>query len=169
MVIDMQNDFIDVALGTKRAERILPAVAAKIAEYKNNGNDVIFTRDTHYENYPETLEGRNLPVPHCIENTPGHDISSLLDTIGCEIINKNTFGSLALAELAAAKKYDEIELCGLCTDICVVSNALILRAALPDTEIKLDAGCCAGVTEESHEAALATMRMCQISVYGANG
>ncbi|MDR2939317.1 MAG: isochorismatase family protein, partial [Clostridiales bacterium] len=132
--------------------------------YKLNNYDILFTRDTHKENYLSTQEGEFLPVEHCIEGTDGHMINSSLDTNGCQIFDKPNFGSLELAKLVAAGGYDEIELCGLCTDICVVSNALILKAQLPETKITVDAKCCAGVTIESHKAALLTMKMCQVSI-----
>ena len=164
IVIDMQNDFITGSLGSPGAQSILPHVKAKIAQYKSSGGSIIFTRDTHYENYLQTQEGKYLPVPHCIAGTDGHSISGELDTQGCEIFDKPNFGSLLLAQSVAAGGFDTIELCGLCTDICVVSNALILKAALPETKITVDAKCCAGVTAESHNAALLTMKMCQVDV-----
>lgn len=164
IVVDMQNDFITGTLGTPAAEKILPRVKEKIEDTKLNGGEILFTRDTHYANYLETQEGKFLPVMHCVEGTNGHLIASSLNTDGCEVFDKPTFGSLELAEKAAEGRFDEIELCGLCTDICVVSNALILKAQLPETKITVDAGCCAGVTEESHNAALLTMKMCQVNV-----
>ncbi len=160
IVIDMQNDFITDALGTAEAVKILPAVKAKIDEYVKNGDRIIFTRDTHTEDYMSTSEGKHLPVPHCIMGTKGWEIADGLYIEGCEIIDKPTFGWMGWGKY----EFDEIELCGLCTDICVVSNALILKAMFPDVEISVDAKCCAGVTPESHEAALVTMRMCQINV-----
>jgi len=164
IVVDMQNDFITGALGSPQAQAILSNVHAKVAHYRQNGDKILFTRDTHYENYLETQEGKYLPVAHCIEGTQGHLISDGLDTGGCVIFDKPTFGSLELAKEVAAGGFDEIELCGLCTDICVVSNALILKAQLPETTITVDAQCCAGVTDKSHEAALLTMKMCQVNV-----
>jgi nicotinamidase-related amidase len=166
IVVDMQNDFITGALGSDMAQAILPNVRAKIESFKQNGDAVLFTRDTHQNNYLETQEGKFLPVTHCIEGTAGHLINDSLNTVGCGIFDKPTFGSLELAGQAAAGGYDEIELCGLCTDICVVSNALILKAKLPETKISVDARCCAGVTEESHKAALLTMKMCHVNVTG---
>ena len=165
IVVDMQNDFIDGALGSKEAVSIVPNVRKKIEEYEKNGDEIIFTRDTHGENYMDTQEGRNLPVPHCIEGTPGWEIAEGLNTENRhEIINKRSFG------YDQWKQYDfedaEIEMVGLCTDICVVSNALVLKAMFPETPIKVDSGCCAGVTVESHKAALATMRSCQIEIVG---
>ena len=164
IVVDMQNDFITGALGTPQAEKALLNVIRKINFSKKNGYEIIFTRDTHYEGYLSTQEGERLPVPHCIEGTYGHAIADGLDTAGCTVVDKPTFGSLELADLVAEGGYGEIELCGLCTDICVVSNAIILKARLPETKIAVDASCCAGVTGESHDAALLTMKMCQVDV-----
>ena len=167
IVIDMQNDFITGTLGSPRAQRILPNVTAKITEYRQNGGKIIFTRDTHSDNYPATQEGKYLPTVHCVKGTEGHLIDAGVDTDGCVVLDKPNFGSLELAELVAGdNEFDEIELCGLCTDICVVSNALILKARLPETKITVDARCCAGVTEESHKAALLTMKMCQVNITG---
>ncbi len=165
VVIDMQNDFIDGALGTKEAEKIVPRVKEKIDLYRKNGDTVIFTRDTHKENYLDTAEGKKLPVPHCIENTKGWEISGELNTSDCKIIDKPTFGSAELSEhLKALKDIEEIELIGLCTDICVISNTLIVKATFPEIKISVDSKCCAGVTAESHENALKAMQMCQIDI-----
>lgn len=165
IVIDMQNDFIDGALGTKEAQAIVPNVQKKIEEYKKSGNDIFFTRDTHYENYLRTNEGHHLPVEHCIKNTFGWQISDELDIKSAKcVIDKTTFGFRSWWEYNF--DCDEIELVGLCTDICVVSNALILKATYPEMQITVDASCCAGVTPESHKAALTTMKMCQINVIG---
>lgn len=167
IVIDMQNDFIDAALGTKEALGIVEAVKDKIRSYP--AADVIATMDTHENDYLDTQEGKNLPVPHCIKGSEGWklrpDIAALLE--GAQIYEKPTFGSTALAEDLKAmseKEEIEIELIGLCTDICVVSNALLLKAAMPEVKICVDASCCAGVTPKKHLAALETMRSCQISV-----
>lgn len=162
----MQNDFITGALGTPQAEMILPKVKAKIEEYKRCGGKIIFTRDTHDGDYLTTQEGRCLPVVHCVRGSEGHKIAKGLDTDSGEVLDKPTFGSLELAEMVAAGGFDEVELCGLCTDICVVSNAIILKARIPETKVTVDARCCAGVTEEGHKAALLTMRMCQVNVIG---
>ena len=167
IVVDMQNDFITGALGSSQARGILPNVKEKIEFFKQNGDTVLFTRDTHFENYLATQEGKYLPVIHCVEGTEGHLISNELDPGNYAIFDKPTFGSLELAKQVAEGGYDEIELCGLCTDICVASNAIILKAQLPETTITVDAHCCAGVTEESHKAALLTMKMCQVNVIGA--
>jgi len=162
IVIDMQNDFIDMALGTKEAVSIVPNVKRKIAEAVKNGGEIIFTRDTHFENYLETPEGKKLPVPHCIKGTPGWEIADGLYVEGAKIIDKPNFGWPDWRNEALEK----VEIIGLCTDICVVSNALIIKACFPDAEVCVDAACCAGVTPETHKAALATMRMCQIDVIG---
>lgn len=166
VVVDMQNDFITGALGSMQAQKIVPCVKLKIEEYKKEGNIVLFTRDTHFENYLETQEGKNMPVPHCIQGSEGHAIHAEFNTAGCEKLDKFSFGSLELANRIAelAKDCEEIELCGLCTDICIVSNALILKAQLPEKKIIVDANACAGITDESHKAALLTMKMCQIEV-----
>ena len=164
-VIDMQNDFIDGALGTKEAEAIVENVKAKIELYRKNGDTVIFTRDTHSDDYMNTQEGKNLPVPHCIKDSKGWEVSEKLDTASDKIIDKPTFGSFELAEyISTLADVDEIELIGLCTDICVISNAMILKARFTETPIKVDSSCCAGVTPESHRAALTTMKMCQIEI-----
>lgn len=165
IVIDMQNDFIDGALGTNEAQAIVPNVMKKIVEYRDAGDKIIFTRDTHFDNYLQTSEGKKLPVPHCIKDAKGWEISNKLNTIDCDIIDKLSFGWTGWSTY-----YDftdtQIEIVGLCTDICVVSNALILKAQFPETDITVDASCCAGVTPESHQAALTTMKMCQINVIG---
>lgn len=165
-VIDMQNDFIDGALGTKEAEAIVENVKAKIELYRKNGDTVIFTRDTHSEDYMNTQEGKNLPVPHCIKGSKGWEISEKLDTASDKIIDKPSFGSFELAEyISTLADVDEIELIGLCTDICVISNAMILKARFTETPIKVDSSCCAGVTPESHANALSAMKMCQINCF----
>lgn len=165
-VIDMQNDFIDGALGTKEAEAIVENVKAKIELYRKNGDTVIFTRDTHSEDYMNTQEGKNLPVPHCIKGSKGWEVSEKLDTASYKIIDKPTFGSFELAEyISTLADVDEIELIGLCTDICVISNAMILKARFTETPIKVDSSCCAGVTPESHANALGAMKMCQINCF----
>lgn len=170
-VVDMQNDFIDGALGTKEAVAIVPRVRAKIDAHLADGGAVIYTRDTHTADYLNTQEGRRLPVVHCVEDTPGWEISDKVFVAGCEVINKPAFGSLELPqllqELQSRHPEDElefIELIGLCTDICVISNAMILKAAFPELPIKVDSSCCAGVTPESHENALKAMGMCQIEI-----
>lgn len=160
IVVDMQNDFIDKALGTAEAVRIVPAVKEKIGEYVKNGDEIIFTRDTHCEDYLNTAEGRKLPVKHCIKGTEGWEIAEGLYVDGAKIIDKPNFGWPHWNE----ENFEEVELIGLCTDICVVSNALIIKAMFPEINVKVDSSYCAGVTPESHEAALKTMQMCQIEV-----
>ena len=167
IVIDMQNDFIDGALGTKEAVQIVEAVKEKIRSYP--AANVIATMDTHFDNYMQTQEGKYLPVPHCIRGTEGWEIRpEIADLLkGAKIYEKPTFGSMKLAadlKAAADKEEIELELIGLCTDICVVSNALLLKAQMPEVKISVDASCCAGVTPVKHEAALETMRSCQIQV-----
>lgn len=164
IVVDMQNDFIDAALGTNEAVAIVDNVKAKIDSYKANNDSIIFTRDTHQENYLETSEGKHLPVIHCVEGTEGWEISSKLDTDGATIINKPSFGYTGW-ESEGLDQYDEVEIIGLCTDICVISNALIIKALYPELKLTLDSSCCAGVTPESHDAALVAMKMCQVEVY----
>ena len=167
LVIDMQKDFIDGALGTREAEAIVDRVAAEIEKYPRR--DVFATRDTHPKNYLDTQEGRALPVVHCVKGTPGWALNErIARALGeAEIVDKPTFGSVALAEkLAAMGQREELDvtLVGLCTDICVVSNALLVKAFLPETLVRVIADCCAGVTPESHAAALQTMKMCQVEV-----
>ena len=164
VVVDMQNDFIDGSLGTKEAESIVSNVSKKIADCRKEGYKVYFTRDTHSQKYLDTQEGRNLPVIHCIKGTDGWQINSSLDYSEDEVINKPAFGSLELAELIKKDDPEEITLIGLCTDICVISNAMILKAALPEVKISVVENCCAGVTPESHKNALEAMKMCQITV-----
>lgn len=167
VVVDMQNDFIDGALGTKEAQAIVQPVAEKIADYRRRGQMVIFTRDTHGADYAETQEGRRLPVPHCIRGSAGWQITDQLPVGDSPVVDKPTFGSLALAEqLAALPQLEAVEFVGLCTDICVISNAMVVKAALPETPVRVDAGCCAGVTPESHRTALRAMAACQIDIIG---
>lgn len=162
IVIDMQRDFINGALGTREAEAIVERVKEKILQYEKNGHEILYTRDTHQENYLETMEGKYLPVVHCVEGSEGWQIAGELPVEGREIIDKPSFGYTDWAKY----NFEEIEIVGLCTDICVVSNALILKAFFPEIKITVDASCCAGVTVESHKAALLTMKMCQIEVVG---
>ena len=167
IVVDMQKDFVDGALGTPEAQAIVPAVRAKIAAHEG---PVIFTRDTHRADYLNTQEGHFLPVEHCIEGTAGWEIIPELKELSerplSRIIDKPSFGSTVLTALLTEKRESiaGLELIGLCTDICVVSNALLLKAALPELPIRVDSACCAGVTPQKHAAALDTMRSCQIIV-----
>lgn len=176
VIVDMQNDFVTDALGTPEAQAIVGNIKWKLECARQNGDLIIFTRDTHHSDYLKTKEGQKLPVEHCIEGTPGWEIipELALRTNSSEIIiDKPTFGSFSLIDTIewercvnrAEESIDTIELCGVCTDICVISNALILKANYFNTcEIYVDHQCCAGVTPESHEAALTTMKMCQINV-----
>lgn len=185
IVVDMQNDFITGSLGTKEAQAIVPRVIQKIKDYQKHGHTIYFTKDTHAPNYLETQEGKCLPVEHCIKNTSGWELHSDILQLSLPpltqqirqtqqiqqaqdtIFEKNTFGSKALAEhLALSLQGDtaEIELVGLCTDICLISNALLLKVFMPEVPITVDAQCCAGVTPESHVHALQTMQQCQIKI-----
>ncbi len=166
VVVDMQNDFISDALGTTEATLIVSKVAEKIKSFDGK---VIFTRDTHGTDYLSTQEGKNLPVEHCIEGTKGWEIHSELETLRTEpAFDKPSFGSiefsLMLRELDKKEHIDSLCFIGLCTDICVLSNAIIAKAALPEVPVYVDASCCAGVTPESHKTALAAMKPCQIQV-----
>ena len=163
VVVDMQNDFIDGALGTAEAVAILPYVKEKI---ENFDGEVLFTRDTHAENYMDTQEGGNLPVPHCIKGTAGWEIRAELDALRrTEAIDKLTFGSRDLVDvLAREREIESITFVGLCTDICVISNAMVVKAFYPEIPLIVDARGCAGVTPESHARALEAMKMCQIKV-----
>lgn len=166
IVVDMQNDFIDGALGTAEAVAIVPKVAEKVRDFKGT---VIFTRDTHGENYMQTQEGRNLPVPHCIKGSRGWEVCPALEPLRTGLtIDKPTFGSAELGrlllELDTKEPVGSITLVGLCTDICVISNAMIAKAFLPEVPVTVDAACCAGVTPESHRNSLSAMRMCQVRI-----
>ena len=164
VVVDMQKDFIDGSLGTKEAQEMLPRLVGKLAEIeKKNDSDVFFTLDTHGEDYLSTQEGKNLPVKHCIKGTPGHELADELKHFAAKAkIEKPSFGSPQLAKMLT--DYDEIELMGLCTDICVISNAMIIKAFCPEAKIAVDAACSAGVTPKSHLNALEAMKMCQITI-----
>ena len=163
VVVDMQNDFIDGALGTPEAVAIVPYVKELIEGFDGK---VLFTRDTHFENYMDTEEGRNLPVPHCIKGTDGWQIRAELDALRTtEAIDKITFGSRDLVDVLAAEgEIESITFVGLCTDICVISNAMVVKAFFPEIPLLVDAKACAGVTPESHVRALEAMKMCQIKV-----
>lgn len=167
IVVDMQNDFIDGSLGTKEAVEIVPNVVNKIKSF--NGK-VFFTRDTHEDNYLQTQEGKNLPVRHCIRNTQGWQLRKEIEELRKEQpIDKGTFGSIKLAKMLdelnqGDEQIESITLIGLCTDICVISNALTIKAFLPEVKIIVDSNCCAGVTPKSHQEALNSMRMCQIEI-----
>ncbi len=165
VVVDMQNDFISGALGTVAAQAMLPLMEEKLMAARAARTPIVFTMDTHGKDYFSTQEGRKLPVPHCIRGTKGWEIAALLrpfvEEAAC-VLEKSAFGSVDL--VGVLKDYDEIEIVGLCTDICVISNALLLKTFYPEKIISVDASCCAGVTPESHENALLAMKMCQIDV-----
>ncbi|SFR91767.1 cysteine hydrolase family protein [Anaeromicropila populeti] len=169
VVIDMQKDFIDGSLGTSQAVELVPKVIQKIKEH--NG-ELVFTRDTHEKNYLNTQEGYYLPVEHCIKGTAGWQLEEEIGRLAQErnsvILDKPSFGSMELAEylkkVVESKGVEEVQLIGLCTDICVISNAMILKAALPEVKVSVDGSCCAGVTVESHQKALEAMKMCQIQI-----
>ena len=168
IVVDMQNDFVDGALGSNEAAGIVENVCEKI---KGFDGEIFVTLDTHYDNYLQTSEGRKLPVAHCVKGTKGHElngrVSESLKGKNYTVVEKNTFGSVdlpGLVEKAANGEEFEVELIGLCTDICVVSNALLIKAFFPESEITVDSACCAGVTPQTHEAALAAMKCCQINI-----
>lgn len=168
VVVDVQKDFVDGALGSKEAVAIVPAAVKKIKEFDG---EIFVTYDTHFDNYMYTAEGKKLPVPHCIKGTEGWElnaeIAAALEGRKYTAVEKKTFGSVELPGLIREAAQDgefSVELIGLCTDICVVSNALIIKASFPEVPVAVDAACCAGVTPEKHEAALETMRSCQIDV-----
>ena len=165
VVVDMQNDFVDGALGTPEARAVVPAVQELLERERGAGSDVAFTMDTHGADYLSTQEGRLLPVPHCIKGTRGHSLVPGIGREGARTFEKGTFGSIALAEYA--RQFDEIAFCGLCTDICVISNALLVKAFAPEAALFVAADACAGTTPAAHEAALAAMRSCQVRVVRA--
>ncbi|MBE5895993.1 MAG: cysteine hydrolase [Lachnospiraceae bacterium] len=164
VVVDMQNDFIDGALGTKEAQAIVPGVAEKINSFSG---EVYYTMDTHEADYLSTQEGKNLPVEHCIKGSKGWEIASDIPVINkANVLEKPTFGSVSLATMLKEKEaeLDSVTLIGLCTDICVISNAMLIKAYMPEVPVFVDASCCAGVTPKSHTNALEAMKMCQIQV-----
>ena len=170
IVVDMQNDFVSGALGTQEAVDIVPYVVGRVVDGINRGEEILFTRDTHGPDYLNTQAGKKLPVPHCVQGTEGWEIIPQLqpDTVGRTVIDKPTFGSRELGEVLSRLNEREpvkkITLIGVCTDICVLSNALLAKAFLPEAEIVVEAGCCAGVTPEAHRTALEAMGPCQITV-----
>ena len=166
VVVDMQNDFITGSLGTKEAQNIVPAVVEKIRQRKTEGYEILVTMDTHGEDYLQTQEGRNLPVEHCIKGSEGWKLASEIEkeVVGCRRYEKTTFGSRELVRDLGQMKPESVEFVGLCTDICVVSNVLGVKAWLPETPICVDSHCCAGVTPQSHQAALDTMTSCQVEI-----
>ena len=171
VVVDMQNDFIDGVLGTPEAQAIVPKVAEKVREQADKDAPILYTKDTHFaHNYMNSQEGQKLPVLHCVYGTKGHQLHPDIHIKGSYYVDKPTFGLLDIGEVLDSiaadrmENIDEIELVGLCTDICVISNAMILKAYYPEVPITVDSSCCAGVTPESHENALNAMKMCQIEV-----
>lgn len=168
IVVDMQRDFVDGALGSEAAKAIVPSVKDKIEKYEAEKGYILFTRDTHQENYLETQEGKNLPVPHCIQGTYGWQILTGLHSSRHAKVDKVTFGSSELPQVLlqsfSPSEIESIELIGLCTDICVISNAMVLKAFFPEVPIVVDSACCAGVSEETHKNALEAMKVCQIKV-----
>ena len=165
IVIDFQKDFVTGPLGTPEAQAIIPNVKKKIEEYQKRGDQIIFTRDTHFDNYLDTQEGKKLPIEHCIYGTDGWKIVDGLEVPNCKYINKTIFGWMFWSNYSSWFNA-EIEIIGLTSDICVISNALILKATFPEAEITVDASCCAGTTQEKHKAAMNVMRSCQINVIG---
>lgn len=170
VVIDMQNDFIDGSLGTKEAVAIVPAVVEKIKNFKGK---VLFTRDTHEENYLETQEGRNLPIKHCIRGTKGWEIRPEIEALRRTVpFDKGAFGYMEmgreLKKLNTEEPIESITMIGLCTDVCVISNAMLAKAFLPEVPIYIDAACCAGVTPKQHSTALDAMRACQFIIENDN-
>ena len=163
IVVDMQNDFITGSLGSKQAQAIVQSVVEKVKNFKGR---IIFTRDTHESDYLQTQEGKNLPVVHCQKNTEGWEICSELKPYVKHVVDKITFGSEKLPVLIKedCEEVESIELCGLCTDICVISNAMVLKATFPETRMTVDSSCCAGVTDASHKTALDAMRAVQIEI-----
>ncbi|MBQ7445679.1 MAG: cysteine hydrolase [Clostridia bacterium] len=169
VVVDMQNDFIDGALGTKEAESIVPNVVSKIRSWEG---EIIATKDTHEINYMHTREGRFLPVPHCIKGTDGWNIrtevQNALNEKNAIILEKQSFGSIELPKLIEKKSYEKICFIGLCTDVCVISNALIVKIIFPEMDIEVDESCCAGVTKLKHDEAIDVMRSCQVEISGGS-
>lgn len=167
IVVDYQNDFVNGSLGFVGAKQLEPVIVKKIEEYRKKGGRIIFTFDTHGEDYLDTAEGRKLPVKHCIKGTEGHRLHGRVADCACEddiVITKGTFGSLELANLLKNMKFEEVELCGLVTDICVVSNAIIAKTALPESRIIVDGRACASFDGDKHRAALEVMKSVQIDI-----
>ncbi len=174
VVVDMQNDFVTGVLGTPEAQAIVPHVVGRVVDGINRGEELLFTRDTHGPDYPATQEGRRLPVPHCLRGTEGWEIIPQLAEYAAHLLDKPAFASRDLGTLVQARDeelrrqgrpgVERVTLIGVCTDICVISNAMLLKAFVPEAEIRVEAACCAGVTPESHRTALAAMQACQITV-----
>lgn len=164
VVVDMQNDFISGSLGTDEALKIVDNVITKIKAAEANNNIILYTKDTHYEDYFSTLEGIKLPVAHCIKNTIGWEIPKEILREHQMVFEKETFGSIKLIEYLKTIQFDEIELIGICTDICVISNAMLIKANFPNKKIIVDSTCCSGVSIKSHQEALNVMKMCHIDI-----
>ena len=166
IVVDFQNDFIDGALGFKKAETLVDVINNKICEYLNNNDDIIYTLDTHYDNYLETYEGKNLPVAHCIDNTFGHEVNSKCNYLNkaIKVFKKNTFPSLELAKYLETTNYNYVELCGLVSNICVLSNAIMVKSALPNAFIVIDSSATASFDEELESKAFDVLKGLQIEI-----
>ena len=164
IVVDMQCDFLTGALPAEGGTQILPRVAERVRRARAAGDEVLFTVDSHGADYLQTREGREIPVPHCIEGTPGRQIDPSLGAEGAKVFEKSAFGSVALGEYARAQGFDDIELVGVCTDICVISNAVLLRSFCPEAHIAVRADCCAGVTSARHETALQALAACGVEI-----
>ena len=164
IVVDMQKDFVDGALGFEGADRIIPGIIEKIKEFEAEGGQIVYTLDTHFENYMETQEGNKLPVPHCIKGSDGWEIVPELKSYANKVFEKPTFGSKELADFVTNNEYESITLIGVCTGICVLSNAILIKAFAPEVPVRVIAGLCACVTPETHETALRAMETCQIEV-----
>lgn len=164
VVVDMQKDFIDGALGTKEAQGILPAVRERISLARGSGERIVFTRDTHEQNYLSTQEGKLLPVVHCVRGTDGWQLAEGLCAAGERIFDKPAFGSPELAVYVREEGFSQVELIGVCTDICVISNAILIKSFCPETQVSVRADCCAGATPRGHETALSAMAVCQVNI-----
>ena len=164
VIVDMQNDFLTGTLANADAERVLANVKQKLEWARSENIEIVFTRDTHSEDYLSTQEGKNLPVPHCLKGTWGWEIADGLCKGNEPVFDKPVFGSTELAAFVKEGGYTEVEVVGVCTDICVVSNVLLIKAYCPETVVTVDGNCCAGVTRESHEFALKTMSACQVRI-----
>lgn len=164
VIVDMQNDFVSGALKAEGGESALKNAIALVAREKAQGTEVVYTQDLHGDNYLETQEGKRLPIPHCIKGTSGAELADGIYLDGARVFEKDGFASVALGEYARAGEYDEILLAGICTDICVVSNALLIKAYCPNARIAVISSSCAGTTKDNHLAALNVMRTCQIDI-----
>ena len=168
VVVDMQKDFIDGALGFEGADKIIPGIAAKIEEFEEAGNPVLYTLDTHFDNYMETREGKNLPVPHCIKGSEGYKLCDELSDLlgGKKVFRKLTFGSLELGEYLQerASQIESVEVCGLVSNICVLSNAVIVKAAVPEAEVIVDSKLTASFDPKLHQATMDVLKGIQVTV-----